>query len=106
MLFLVVLLGVSFYQNKRPLEVLRTWFGVQKNIAVQENAPLLDTSEQEKKADTEEQIKQMIESEATSDAKMQPTTSNSTSTSASSSSTLTAEDKAAIKNVVDGLIVK
>lgn len=32
LLFLLVVLGVSFWTNRKPLNVLKDWFGVQQNV--------------------------------------------------------------------------
>ena len=91
-LFLVVVLWVAFYNDKTPLNVLKGWFGVEQSVYVKEN--LSNSSEEAKKVDVTEKIKEIVEKEVW------------TTWSANSSSQLSEEDIKATQALVNELIVK
>ena len=91
-LFLVVVLWVAFYNDKTPLNVLKGWFGVEQSVYVKEN--LSNSSEEAKKVDVTEKIKEIVEKEVW------------TTWSVNSSSQLSEEDIKATQALVNELIVK
>lgn len=93
-LFLVVVLGVAFYNDKTPLNVLKWWFWVESSIYVKED--ISNSSEAAKQVDVTEKIKEVVENEQT----------NTWAETINPSSQLSEEDIKATQALVNELIVK
>lgn len=94
-LFLVVVLWVAFYNDKTPLNVLKWWFGVEQSVYVKDT--LSNSSEEEKKVDVTEKMKETVEDEGWATGQVSAT--------GDSSSGLSQQDRDATKALVDQLIV-
>jgi predicted Holliday junction resolvase-like endonuclease len=101
LLFLLVVLGVAYYQNTKPLSVIKHRFGVQETVVIEPSRE----SEQKVQVDATEKIKEEVASET---GNISPSTRTTVSGSimTQGSSQLSEQDKRDLEKIVDGLVIK
>jgi hypothetical protein len=101
LLFLLVVLGVAYYQNTKPLSIIKQWFGVQETVVIEAS----NESEQKVQVDATEKIKDMVASE-TGNITATTGTGVSGTVMTQGSSQLSEQDKRDLEKIVDGLVIK